>query len=166
MLINSWLLVVVLFFVYPLKFIISFLLSYFKYLFLITFGFHYDREAFRYLVMEVSSWEMIPYSMMIYSIGYFALMLSFALFYRHTYRKRDILTLSILEVQKTYSILWSYYLQCIVSLLSVLLAFTSILTLVYWLALLAGFVYFFLGSMSWLLHRRLAKKFATVGSQS
>lgn len=160
LLINSWLLIVVLFFVYPLKFIISFLLSYVKYIFLIIFNFEYDRQAFIQLVTEVSSWEKLPFIMLIYSTGYVALMLSFALFYQHAYRKRKELKLSVAEEQKTYMIMSKYYLQCGVAGLSVLIAFIALFMPIPWFALLAGFVYFLMGPLSWLMQRRQKKNAA------
>lgn len=145
--INSWLLVVVLFFVYPLKFIISFMLDYLKFTFLMLFNLEYDREAFILLVTEVSSWEKLPYIMMIYSAGYFSLMLSFALFYRHAHRKEHELGLNPAEKEKTYSMMIVYFIQCAVAAASILIAFISLFTPIPWMSLLAGMIYFLLGPM-------------------
>lgn len=143
--INAWLLVVVLFFVYPLKFIISFMLAYLKFTFLMIFNLEYDREAFVLLVTEVSSWEKLPFIMMIYSAGYFSLMLSFALFYRHAHHKRSELGLNPEEKEKTYIIMMVYFIQCAVAVASVLIAFISLFTPIPWMSLLAGMIYFLLG---------------------
>lgn len=158
MLINSGLLVVVLFFVYPLKFIISFLLQYLKFIFLMLFDFAYDRQAFVQLVTEVSSWEKLPFIMMIYSAGYVALMLSFALFYRHALKKREELLLNQAEVEKAEQTMMVYFIQCSVAGLSISIAFGSLFTPIPWLSLLAGMIYFLIGPLVYFFGKRYAKK--------
>lgn len=158
MVINSWLLIVVLFFVYPLKFIISFLLQYLKFTFLIIFNFSYDQQAFTQLVTEVSSWEKLPFIMMIYSGGYAALVLSFALFYRHALRKREELALSAAEIQKTKQNIMIYSVHLSVGILSILIAFVSTFIAVAWFSLLAGMIYFLIGPAVFFLEKRLLKK--------
>lgn len=158
MVINSGLLIVVLFFVYPLKFIISFLLQYFKFIILMLFDFAYDRQAFVQLVTEVSNWEKLPFIMMIYSAGYMALMLSFALFYRHAFRKREVLELNPAEVEKTELSMITYFIQCSVAGLSILVAFGSIFTPVPWLSLLAGMIYFIVGPLIYFFEKRHVKR--------
>ncbi|MDF9800501.1 putative membrane protein [Catalinimonas alkaloidigena] len=156
--INTWLLVVVLFFVYPLKFIISFMLGYLKYLFLMTFGFDYDQQAFIYLVTEVSSWEKLPFIMMIYSGGYLALMLSFAFFYRHAYKNREALALSPEEEEKTCLLMMLCFIQCSVALISIVIAFGATFSSIPWLAILAGMVYFLLGPLVFVFERVFRKR--------
>lgn len=156
--INTWLLVVVLFFVYPLKFIISFMLEYLKFMFLMLLGFDYDQQAFIYLVTEVSSWEKLPLIMMIYSGGYLALMLSFAFFYRHAYKKREELALSPEEEEKTFIFMMQFFIQCSVAVTSMLIAFGSLFSSVPWLAILAGIVYFLLGPLIFLFEKVFQKR--------
>lgn len=156
--INSWLLIVVLFFVYPLKFIINFLLQYFKFAFLMLFNIEYDQQAFTQLITEVSSWEKLPSIMLIYSAGYMALVLSFALFYRHAFRKKEALALSPEEVQKTTWNMGIYFIQAIVAVLSMLIAFTAMFVPVPWFSILAGIIYFLIGPLIFCYEKRQSKK--------
>jgi len=54
-----------LFYVYPLKVVTSFMLRYFGYMLLVLFGMDFDQEAFNNLVTSVSSWETLPTVMII-----------------------------------------------------------------------------------------------------
>jgi len=152
--INACLLIVALFFVYPLKFIISFLLSYTKFIILILLGLEYDKAAFIELVTLINSWEKLPLIMIIYSSGYFAIILCFALLYRHAYANKEELEFSDMEEAYTHSTLTKYWIQCGVSLLSIAIALGAYFSPMPSLAILAGVVYFLIGPLIYVFSKR------------
>jgi len=92
---NAALLFVVLFYVYPLKFVFTFLISMFT-------G---HKGEFRLpngtTIAMVDNVEQVASLMVIFSIGYLAVFGLFVLLYGHAYRKRDQLELNELEVFDT-----------------------------------------------------------------
>lgn len=91
---NGILIVVVLFFVYPLKFILTALLGRF------TGGGKFATLADGSVVPIIRP-EHFPYLFAIYGLGLSAVFLVFALLYRHAYRNRDILKLTDIEAYDT-----------------------------------------------------------------
>ena len=155
---NTFLLLVVLFYVYPLKFVISFLLRYFGYLILMVLGIDYDQEAFHTLVTSVSSWEMLPTIMMIYSAGYFSLMLALALMYRHALHKQEFLSLSALEQWKSSKVMYQFFIQAAVAVLSILISAVARFTGTGVVAIVGGFIYFLVGPLVYFLEKSFDKK--------
>jgi uncharacterized membrane protein len=92
---NAALLFVVLFYVYPLKFVFTFLISLFT-------G---HKGEFRLpngtIVAMVENADQVSSLMVIFSVGYLAVFGLFVLMYLHAYRKRDQLELNELEVFDT-----------------------------------------------------------------
>ena len=120
---NSILLFVVLFYVYPLKFVASFLLG------------GNARDAFR-------SVDQIPDAMAIYGLGFVAVFGVFALMYHHAWRLRDRLRLTPLEVWSAREHVANCSIMVAVGLISVALA----QSIPHWSAgMLSGFSYFLIG---------------------
>ena len=129
---NSVLLFVVLFFVYPLKFVASFLLG----------G---ARGAF-------SSLEQVPLMMAIYGGGFVAVFLVFAALYRHAWALRDRLGLTALEAHVARANVANCLVMVGVGLLSVTLALTIPGPAA---APIAGFSYFLIGPVQWIVGNRM-----------
>jgi uncharacterized membrane protein len=119
--INSTLLFVVLFYVYPLKFIFSGLFE------LRGYVAHDARVMFT-----------------IYGLGFTSIFLLYALLYRHALTKRDDLQLNPVEVLDTRTHVFMFSANVVIGLLSVTLAWALPDQLVG----LAGFVYFLIGIMA------------------
>ncbi len=110
---NAVLLFVVLFYIYPLKFLFSFLLA-------AMFGV----EAGVSLNAMISMQD-VPQLMLVYSLGFMSIFLVFALLYHNAYRKRAVLKLNEIEVLATRASLNSHIIYVAVALLSVALALTK-----------------------------------------
>jgi uncharacterized membrane protein len=127
---NAVLIFVVLFYIYPLKFLFTILVN----------------EVLG-LGMNVSSPSILPSQvpslMIIYSLGYFAVFLTFLFLYLHAYRIRKKLELNETEIFITKMSIKGYYIHIGISLLSILLAvFSGIFG---FSSSYAGYVYFLLG---------------------
>ena len=106
---NSALLFVVLFYIYPLKFMFSAIVVR-----MTGLG--------RSTGVVPFTWEQGPMLMMIYSLSIFVVFLLLFLMYLHAYRRRDALALDPLEVHMTRASLQSHGIWMVVALLSILLA--------------------------------------------
>ncbi len=131
---NAFLLFVVLFYVYPLKF-----------LFTVFFAQFTAAGAVATLpggaVVEMIRQRDVPHLFEVYGAGYAAVSLIFALLHRHAYRRRADLALTPLEIADTRAEIVRYLLLAGVGLLSMLCAvFVPVRG-----AGLAGFVYFLVG---------------------
>jgi Endosomal/lysosomal potassium channel TMEM175 len=112
---NSALLFVVLFYIYPLKFLFSLLIN-------VWTGSSLEVHLPNGTVRAVIEQFQLPTLMIIYSAGYLAIALVFALLFLHAYRRRAQLTLSPVEIFDTR---WSIYNSLFsggVSVVSILLA--------------------------------------------
>lgn len=147
-LINSILLFVVLFYVYPLKFVFTFLVKGFLY------GFtQYARMADGSMVHVVDD-SQAALLMVIYGLGFVAVFLLLGLLYYHAYRRRDRLELSPVEIFDTRFSIQSFCVRAGVGLVSVLIA---------WIggpgySGIAGFSYFLLGPALGIHGWRMGKK--------
>jgi hypothetical protein len=130
-LLNSVLLFVVLFYVYPLKFVFN-----------ATFDF-FTGSTVRFSNVE----SQLPLMMAIYAIGYIAVFVVFALMYWHAYRLRTALKLSDEDVLYALDHVGICMVMCAVGLLSLVVAY-----LVPWQAAGAasGFTYALIGPAQWL----------------
>jgi hypothetical protein len=135
MLLNAALLFVVLFYVYPLKFVWTFLNN-----LILGGGDPRVRLPTGELVYPVLP-EQTPKMMIIYGLGYVAVFLIFALFYLHAHRQRAALELDALELFHTRVEIESNLINVAVGLLSVGVAARGGMSS----AALAGFCYFLLG---------------------
>lgn len=132
---NSVLIFVVLFFVYPLKFLFSVLVAGFSGGFLAT---HPMEES-----LQISQ---VPTLMVIYSLGFSAVAAVFALLYRYAYSRRRELDLNEYESLRTRH---AMYHQIAMLTLGLIAALTAVL-LPPRLAGLSGYLYFFIGVYYWI----------------
>lgn len=116
---NGTLIVVVLFFVYPLKFIITALIE------RLEGGGKFATLADGSVALIINP-EHRPYLFAIYGLGLAAVFLVFALLYRHAYRNRDLLKLTDVEAYDTRD---SFNGMIWVAAMGALIALASILTL-------------------------------------
>jgi uncharacterized membrane protein len=113
---NAVLLFVVLFYVYPLKFVFSFLISIF------TGGHAEIRLPNGTVEAMVENADQVAKLMIIFGAGYIAVFGVFALLYWHAYRKREQLDLNELEVFDTRTDIRESLLNVGIAVVSVLLA--------------------------------------------
>ncbi len=110
---NAALLFVILFYVYPLKFLFTFLVDRFT-------GGHGEIRLPNGNVEEmISSNDQMGTLMLIFSIGYFAVFAVFVLLHLHAYRKREMLELNTVERFDTISSIQESGLNCAIALLSI-----------------------------------------------
>lgn len=115
---NSALLFVVLFYIYPLKFLFNLLVNAWTGQ---SLEVHFPDGSIRAVIEQFQ----LPTLMIIYSAGYLAISIVFALLFLHAYRLRTELGLSEIEIFDTrWSIYNSVFSGC-VSLLSILLAWVG-----------------------------------------
>ena len=114
-LLNAALLFVVLFYVYPLKFLFSFLINEF------TGGYGQVRLANGNVVAMIESNEQMASLMLIFSLGYLAVFAVFVLLYWHAYRKREALELNELERFDTRESILEAALNCGIAIVSILI---------------------------------------------
>ncbi|MDX6611458.1 MAG: hypothetical protein QOD75_644 [Blastocatellia bacterium] len=110
---NAALIFVVLFYVYPLKFLFTFLVDKF------TGGHGEVRLANGTVTGMLESADQMGKLMLIFSAGYLAVFVVFVLLYRHAYRKRAELELNDLEIFDTRNSIQESGLHCIVALISI-----------------------------------------------
>lgn len=113
--INAFLLFVVLFYVYPLKFVFSNVLHFY------SGGANEVTLATGAVVPIVGTGDMST-MMIVYGIGFIAVFFSYALLYWHAVRKKDELRLSELEIAVTRNFLVAYTLCIGVGLVSIAIA--------------------------------------------
>lgn len=129
--INGLLLFVVLFYVYPLKFVWSLTLN--------SFTGHTLVQGRSGEAEPMITTEQVPAVMIIFGIGFTAVFLIFVMMYFHAYRKRDSLELNELEIHDTKTQIQDAALNVSIGILSILIAliggrrFILWSILVYWL---------------------------------
>ena len=112
---NAALLFVILFYVYPLKFLFTFLVDRFT-------GGHGEIRLPNGNVEEmIQNNGQMGTLMLIFSVGYFAVFAVFVLLYLHAYRKREMLELTRVERFDTLSSVQESSLNCGIALLSILI---------------------------------------------
>jgi uncharacterized membrane protein len=114
---NAALLFVVLFYVYPLKFLFSFLIDRF------TGGHGEVRLPNGNVVGMIESKEQLASLMVIFNLGYLAVFAVFVLLYWHAYRKREVLGLNELERFDTRESIQEGALNCGIAIISLLIVF-------------------------------------------
>ncbi len=134
--INALLLFFVLFYVYPLKFLWTFLVN-------AIFGFSTSVSAPDGTPVPIIEARQIPTLLTVFGLGYAAMFLIFALLYYHAYRKRAQLQLNELEIHDT----WSYVME---NLLHVLIGVGSILVTLITKSGFGGAVYWLIGPVQYL----------------
>ena len=119
---NCVLLFLVLFYVYPLKFLFTYLISQWM---------HFPMKE------AMIEGEQVPQLMAIFSGGYLAVSCIFIVLFGHALRKRDVLELNAVEVFATRTSIGAAMLQALVALISVCIALFGPHNMVG----LSGFVY-------------------------
>ena len=142
---NAVLLFIVLFYVYPLKFLFSLIFS----------NQMYGAARNPFSIRQ----EQIPQLMIIYGIGYVAIYSVFLLLYLHARRKRLLLGLTRHELFDTNTRIYSNLILIAVGLCSILLA----VVLPIRNAGLCGWVYMVLGPLFWIYHPRRAANRRKIG---
>lgn len=112
---NSALLFVVAFYIYPLKFLFTTLVNQFT-------GYQPLDNGVPIPRMNRSEWTEL---MMIYGAGYVGIYVIFALLYLHAYRQRDALELNATEVHDTRSMVQEHVAMIGIGVLSILLAWNQ-----------------------------------------
>ena len=112
---NAALLFVALFYVYPLKFLFSFLIGQF------TGGHGEVRLPNGNVVAMIESKEQMASLMTIFDLGYLAVFTVFVLLYWHAYRKREALELNELERFDTRESILESALNCGIAIFSLLI---------------------------------------------
>ena len=135
---TALLLFVVLFYVYPLKFVWTMIVN-------VVLGFGRTVEVGGQVVPVVRAAQM-PTLLVVYGAGFAAVFLIFALLYWHAYRKRAALELNELETHDTRSYMQENALMAGVGLLSVGLALTNTQVS----SLLSGLCYWLIGPVQYL----------------
>lgn len=128
---NAVLLFVVLFYVYPLKFLFS----------LLTEQLMGNQQAFQEAFAGNSGMADISSFMVIYSLGYLAVFAVFALLQWHAYRKREELRLNEIEVFDTRTGIQYHLVSVSVALISIFIALTRMNNA----AFFAGIIYALMG---------------------
>jgi uncharacterized membrane protein len=136
---NSVLLFVVLFFIYPLKFVFTSWLG---------------RES------TFSSWDQIRSMMTLYSAGYIAVFVVFGLLYMHAYRRRKELELDEDDIFYAIDHVGECAVMIFIGLVSIVLAQT--VQPIQAAAPAAGFIYATIGPLQWWKAKWLAKKRARI----
>ncbi|MGB9179442.1 MAG: TMEM175 family protein [Pyrinomonadaceae bacterium] len=113
---NAALIFVALFYVYPLKFLFSWLIDG-------VFGGHREAHLANGTVEAIVEGSQITTLMIIYGLGYIAVFSVFILLYLHAYRKRFELELNELEIFDTLGNLQENALNVCVGLISIAIAF-------------------------------------------
>ena len=134
--INALLLFVVLFYVYPLKFLWNFMMN-------AVFGFEGGARAPDGSPVSPITNGQIPTLMTIFGIGYSAIFIIFALLYYHAYRQRTRLELNELEVHDTLNSILDNLVHVFIGALSITISLvtrTGLGGLAYWLIAPAEFI--------------------------
>jgi uncharacterized membrane protein len=154
--VNALLLFVVLFYVYPLKFLWNFLVNY-------VLGFSRGGGAQGASPIEA---HQIPTLLAIFGAGYVTISLIFAVLYYHAYRKRAELDLNELEIHDTWNNISENLLNVVIGVLSVVIALalkTGFAGMVYWLI---GPVQFVNGMVMGKRRKRIAARMAAAAEAS
>jgi uncharacterized membrane protein len=159
---TALLLFVVLFYVYPLKFVWTLIVNDFL-------GFGTTVRTGSGQAEAVVRGEQVPMMLMVYGLGFAAVFAIFSLLYLHAHRKRDSLDLSELESFDTRSWFQENALMSLVGLLSVAIAstrnprYTFLAGMSYWLIAPVLFIHGFAMGRR---RRSLERRMEEVGGQS
>lgn len=133
---NMLLLFIVLFYVYPLKFLCTLLVIIFKNLILSLGNAPVSWDNYQAMMVDGTQWEL----MTIYGLGGASIFLVISLMYRYAYSRREELGLNDIEIFDTRASVQTNLLMASVPLLSVVLAL--LLHDSMWGRTLSGFAYF------------------------
>jgi uncharacterized membrane protein len=111
---NAVLLFVVLFYVYPLKFLFSLLFS------------NNEYEVNGKILPRIESYQQNAELLLVYAAGFIMVYVMFALLYAHALRKKDEIQLNDIEIFQTKTFMYSRLWMVAVGLLSVLITLTGV----------------------------------------
>ena len=146
---NSVLLFVILFYVYPLKFLFTTLIN-------LAWGINKVVLADGTVAKIISASQM-PTLMIIYGIGYIAVFLVFALLYIHAYRKREFLNLNAIETHITREFIQRKFIYILFGIVSISLAVVAKLLPVPFFGAMSGWIYTLIGPAIAIHATRMAK---------
>ncbi|MFQ5604197.1 MAG: TMEM175 family protein [bacterium] len=106
---NAVLLFVVLFYIYPLKFLFTYLAN-------VLLGMNQDASN----LIRIES-QQTPTLMVIYSMGFFTIFFVFFLFYLYAYQKRQVLQLNVVEIALTRFSMQAQIIYLSIALLSIVI---------------------------------------------
>ena len=132
---NLLLLFFVLFYVYPLKFLMSWLIKYFTSV--VSGSFREEFQEFAAII----PFQKIPILMIIYSVGFVCIMVVMYLLYRHALNQKEALGLSEVEIYETKFSVKDKVAAILIGVLSIALAVSSIIFRNALYSILAGFIY-------------------------
>lgn len=150
---NLMLLFLVLFYAYPLKFLMSWLLQFFYLLVKVLLGFKSAWQEIGILSQRISFLE-LPWLMAIYGAGFLGIFIIFYQLYRHVYEERERLELDILEVTQTEFSIQEIRIVVVVAALSVGIALIGIATDFYFASFFSGLIY----NLLWIISIPISKK--------
>jgi len=139
---NAILLFLVIFFAYPLKFMADVMLA------TVLTAFGNAEPMLGYRIGFVETGELLA----LYSMVYVAIFLVIYLMYRHALKQSDDLDLTVLEQKLTKAAMLSCLIQVIFGVTVAVLA--KLTAIGPW----AGFIYMFIGPVSWLIDKRAKRK--------
>jgi uncharacterized membrane protein len=154
---NTFMMLIVLFFIYPLKFLSTWLVSYFT---LLAKALLISNEYFRALNQmgtQMIPWNDMPELMIIYDCGFLSIYITFVLMYRHAIKNSDPLNLSEAEVHATKSIIAHYTGIVAIGFISLSIALLGFLINWEFSGLFAGVVYALIGPVSYFIGRKYDK---------
>ncbi len=146
--INTAFLVIVLFYVYPLKYIAKGIL--------IPIGYLFGQDELVRRLIPMFTGIQIADLMIIYGLGYAAVFIILALMYRYAMKKADELELNDIECFDTRASFATNLLLASIPLVSVTMAIMFYNSI--WVGFLSGFSYFLYPPVMWLYGRSVAKK--------
>jgi len=142
---NTLLMVIVLFFVYPLKFLSSWMVGYFTVLFQ---GLLIDEAYFRQfneISRNIIPWSKLPLLMIFYSLGFLFIFGIFILMYKHALKKKTELALDDVEIAVSRYLIGHYRGIAVVSIISTAIAATGYVIDWSLSGMFAGVIYFLIG---------------------
>jgi len=132
---NAFLMFLVLFYVYPLKFLFTLIFS------PVSAGIQIEQSQ-------------VPTLMYIYSGGYIIIYILFFFMYVYAYKKKDVLELTPAEIFDTKTRMWAHLILVLIGVLSIVVAFILPADR----AGAAGFVYFLIGPAFSIFHSLRGKR--------
>lgn len=153
---NTVLMIVVLFYVYPLKFLCSFLVKYIA----ISFkGLIIDNAYFSELkaIGEIISWNDMPSLLLIYNLGFVSIFTIFILMHREILKHKNSLNLTWTEEVITRALIAHYSGIAAVGIASTAIAIVGLIIGWSFAGMFGGIIYFLIGPISYIIAKRYEK---------
>ncbi len=150
---NLMLLFLVLFYAYPLKFLMSWLMEFFPLLLWGLLGSEDAWEGIKALTERVR-FQDLPLLMVIYGAGFLGIFFVFYLLYKHAYKHRELLELNEIEIVQTQFDIQDVGIVILVAALSILIALIGVLAHFSFASFFAGLVY----NLLWIIFIPISKR--------